>query len=116
SAGECEPLQELPFGETGATANQATITTGYMGIVFEYGETEDTIPALSPDQGGAGHEFWITNKIRNIRDKTEGTAPHIGIIKRDGITLDHGDLVPASRGASPTLRGIFTQHFPFYTF
>ena len=47
------------------------IAQGYMGLVFKYGVEKDVIPVLSPDNN-QGLEFWITNKVRELRDKGDG--------------------------------------------
>ncbi len=115
SSGGCQPLQMMPFGEGSESADQATITQGYMGVVFEYGSEEDTIPVLSPDNS-QGLEFWITNKIRNLRDKVEESYPYIGVIKKEGMSINDENLVPSGRGPGPSMKGILSQHFPFYKF
>ncbi|MBM4376362.1 MAG: GldG family protein [Deltaproteobacteria bacterium] len=115
SSGGCQPLQMVPFGEGSEQADQATITQGYMGIVFEYGAEEDTIPVLSPENT-QGLEFWITNKIRNLRDKVDDSYPKIGLVKKEGISINDENLVPSGRGPGPNMKGILSQHFPFYKF
>ncbi len=45
-----------------------------MGLVLKYGEQEDVIKFLPPDRTD-GLEFWITNKIREIRDKGDEDSP-----------------------------------------
>lgn len=113
--GSCQPLQMVPFGEEGNSADQATIAQGFMGMVFEYGSEKDTIPVLDPGNT-LGLEFWITNKIRNLRDKVDDTSPRIGIVKKEGITLDDDNLVPSGRGPGPSMKGLLSQYFPFYKF
>jgi hypothetical protein len=115
SNGGCQPLQEIPFDDANQRGDQATITSGFMGVVFEYENEEDTIPVLHPDNA-EGLEFWITNKIRNLRDKVQDTYPRIGIIKKEGISINDENLVPGGRGPGPNMRGILSQHFPFYKF
>ncbi|PKN32598.1 MAG: hypothetical protein CVU63_18600, partial [Deltaproteobacteria bacterium HGW-Deltaproteobacteria-20] len=62
-------LKEAAFGEGSETGeDQASIKQGYMGIVFKYGSEKDAIPILSPERTD-GLEFWITNKVRELRDK-----------------------------------------------
>src|SRR6187402_903806 len=64
-------VQEQPFGEASAKGDgQASITQGFLGIVFKYGSEKGVIPALHPARGD-GLEFFITNKIREIRDKND---------------------------------------------
>ena len=108
-------LQEAAFGEGSETGDQVNISKGYMGIVFEYGLEKEVIPILSPDNAN-GLEFWITNKIRLIRDKVEDSFPLIGVLKKDGIKLSDSNLVPAGRGPGPNIKALLGQHFPFYKF
>ncbi|RLB66040.1 MAG: hypothetical protein DRI90_00435 [Deltaproteobacteria bacterium] len=107
-------LQEAAFGEGSETGDKATITRGYMGIVFEYGSEKEVIPILSPDQT-QGLEFWITNKIREIRDRADDMYQKIGVIQKDGIKLTDANLVPPQGGRpGPNIKGILQQALPFY--
>src|SRR5689334_17085643 len=73
-------LEELAMGEQSATGDdQASIAQGYMGLVFKYGSEKGVIPVLNPS-ASAGLEFWITNKIREIRDKADEIKHKVGII------------------------------------
>ncbi len=111
-------LQESAFGDVSETGgDQATITRGFMGIAFKYGSEKDAIPMLSPDQG-QGLEFWITNKIREIRDKADGLSQKFGILTgKDELKLTEANLVAAAPGRpGPNMRGIMEQALPFYKF
>ena len=77
-------LQEVQFGQ-GSDEDKAEFAKGYMGLVINYGTEKDTVPgnnqgpkALSPDQA-TGLEFWITNKIREVRDRGDGIKHKIGV-------------------------------------
>ena len=73
-------LQEAAFGEGSEKGeDQATIKRGFMGMVFKYGSEQEVIPILSPDST-QGLEFWITNKIREIRDRGDGIKHKIGLL------------------------------------
>ena len=73
-------LIEQPFGEASDTEDEkAAVTQGYMGLVFKYGEQKDVIKFLPPDRTD-GLEFWITNKIREIRDKGDDIHHKIGVL------------------------------------
>jgi len=86
-----------------------------MGLVFKYGEQEDVIKFLPPDRTD-GLEFWITNKIREIRDKGDDIHHKIGILTgHDEIKPSDNDLVPTHMGKY-SMQTIITQNFPFYTF
>lgn len=109
-------LQEQPFGEMSATSeDQASIAQGYLGLVFKYGSEKAVIPQL-PYQQADGLEFWITNKIREIRDKADDIKHRIGVItNKDELKLTDTNLVPKQgRGGSPSMKSIFDQAFPFY--
>jgi ABC-type uncharacterized transport system involved in gliding motility auxiliary subunit len=109
-------LQEIQFGEGSDTEDKAEFAKGYMGLVINYGAERDVIKVLSPDNN-TGMEFWITNKIREVRDKGDGLKHKIGVLTgHDEMKLSEANLVPASSGQKPTLQGIVTQYFPFYQF
>lgn len=111
-------LQEAAFGEGSETGrDQATITRGFMGIAFKYGSEKEAIPMLSPDQA-QGLEFWITNTIREIRDKADGIETKIGIVTgKDEIKLSDANLVASQGGrGGPSMRALLEHHFPFYKF
>jgi ABC-type uncharacterized transport system involved in gliding motility auxiliary subunit len=109
-------LQEQPFVDPSQTGeDQASIAQGYMGLVFKYGSEKAVIPVLNPNQGD-GIEFWITNKIREIRDKADEIKHRIGVIsEKDEIKLSDQNLVPKQgRQGSPSMQSIMEQAFPFY--
>ncbi len=87
-----------------------------MGIVLKYGGEKAVIPALHPARN-TGLEFFITNKIREIRDKNDGIKHRIGVVTgKDELKLTDTNLVARQgQGQSPTLQAIITQNFPFYT-
>lgn len=109
-------LQEAAFGEGSETGrDQATISRGYMGMAFKYGSEKESIPILSPDSG-QGLEFWITNKIRELRDRADNLSQKIGVITgKDEIKLTDTNLVAAQGGrGGPSMKGILDQALPFY--
>ncbi len=112
-------LQEAPFADVNsANEDSATIARGYMGMAFKYGSEKEAIPILSPD-AAQGLEFWVTNKIREIRDRADEISQKIGVITgKDEIKLADANLVAAQpgRGAGPNMRGILEQALPFYKF
>jgi len=109
-------LQEVQFGEGSDTEDKAEFAKGYMGLVINYGAERDKIPVLSPDNN-TGMEFWITNKIREVRDKGDNLKHKIGLLTgHDEMKLSEPNLVPASSGQKPNLQGIVSQYFPFYQF
>lgn len=108
-------LIEQPFGEASATDEKEAVTQGFMGLIFKYGEQQDVIKFLSPDRSD-GLEFWITNKIREIRDKGDDIHHKIGVLTgHDEIKPTEANLAPSNMGKF-TMQGIITQNFPFYVF
>jgi ABC-type uncharacterized transport system involved in gliding motility auxiliary subunit len=108
-------LIEQPFGEASDTDEKAAVAQGFMGLVFKYGEQQDVIKFLPPDRTD-GLEFWITNKIREIRDKGDDIHHKIGVLTgHDEIKPSENDLVPSQMGKY-SIQQIITQNFPFYTF
>jgi ABC-type uncharacterized transport system involved in gliding motility auxiliary subunit len=109
-------LQEQPFVDPDASGDtSASIAQGYMGIVFKYGSEKGVIPALHPARGD-GIEFFITNKIRELRDKNDDIKHKIGVISgKDELKLSDKNLVPRQgQQGSPSLQDIIVQNFPFY--
>jgi ABC-type uncharacterized transport system involved in gliding motility auxiliary subunit len=109
-------LQQQPFVDPSQTnEDQASIAQGYMGLVFKYGSEKAVIPVLSPQQN-EGLEFWITNKIREIRDKADDIKHRIGVItEKDEYKLSDQNLIPKQgRQGSPSMQSIIEQAFPFY--
>ncbi|HSY20573.1 MAG TPA: Gldg family protein [Polyangiaceae bacterium] len=108
-------LIEQPFGESSDTDDKAAVAQGFMGLVFRYGEQQDVIKFLPPDRTD-GLEFWITNKIREIRDKGDDIHHKVGVLGgNDEIKLTDNDLAPSQAG-KVNMQGIIVQNFPFYTF
>ena len=111
-------LQEAAFGEGSKTGkDQALISKGFMGLSFKYGSEKEAIPMMSPEQG-AGLEFWISNKIREIRDRGDDKFQRIGILTgKDEIKVSDANLVAAQgRGQGPNMKQIMENAFPFYKF
>jgi ABC-type uncharacterized transport system involved in gliding motility auxiliary subunit len=110
-------LQEQPFVDPSQTSeDQASVAQGYMGLVFKYESEKTVIPFLSPASQD-GLEFWITNKIREIRDKADDIKHRIGVITdKDELKLDDQNLVPKQghQQGSPSMKAIMEQNFPFY--
>ena len=109
-------LQKLQRVEGSDTEDKAEVAQGYMGLVFTYKTQREKIPVLSPDNN-TGLEFWITNKIRELKDAGDKTKHKLGMLTgHDEMKLTEANLVPASSGQKPNLQGIVSQYFPFYTF
>jgi len=109
-------LVEQPYGEASGTEQEtASLAKGYMGLVFKYGDQQDVIKFLPPDRTD-GLEFWIDNKIRELRAKAENRQYHLGVLTGNGeIAVDEENLVPSNTGKF-SMKGIITQNFPFYGF
>lgn len=108
-------LQKLQRIEGSDTEDRAEVAQGYMGLVFTYKTQRDKIPVLSPDYN-TGLEFWITNKIRELKDAGDKTKHKIGVLTgHDEIKLSDANLVPGGAGqGAPTIQAIIGQYFPFY--
>ncbi len=111
-------LQPMLFQATEATSDdQAQLKEGYLGLVFKYGGEKAVMPTPSPGPGGAqGFEFWITNKIREIRDKEEDIKHRIGVItNKDELKLSDTNLTPRQGQGGHSIQSVLTRAFPFYT-
>jgi len=112
-------LQEMQFGEGAASGeDKAEFAKGYMGLVLNYGAERDTVKALSPDNN-MGLEFWITNKIREVRDRGDQIKHKVGLLAgHDEIKLSESNLLASQGGqrGGPSMQSILTQYFPFYSF
>lgn len=111
-------LQEANFGEGSETGkDQATITRGYMGLVFKYGSEQETIPVLSPGSD-QGLEFWVSMKIRELRDRVDDMHVRIGVLTgKDELKLTDPNLLPsAPQRPSPSIRSVFDGAMKFYKF
>jgi ABC-type uncharacterized transport system involved in gliding motility auxiliary subunit len=107
-------LVEQPFGEANDTDNSAAVTQGFMGLVLKYGSEKDAIKFLPPERAD-GLEFLITNKIRELRDKSDNIKHKIGVLTgNDEMKLTDANLVPTQMG-KPSIQQVITQNFPFYT-
>ena len=109
-------LEEMAFGEQSATGgDQASITQGYMGLVLKYGSEKGVIPQLNPSAAN-GLEFWITNKIREIRDKADNIKHKIGVITgKDELKLSDQNLIPKQgQGGGASIQSILQRAFPYY--
>jgi hypothetical protein len=105
-------LVEGVLGERGGVARR-----GFLGIAFKYRSEKEAIPIVAPDQA-RGLEFWVDNKIREIRDRADDARVRVGVLsgKRE-LKLSEPNLVAADPGrAGPSLRGIMEQALPFYRF
>ena len=108
-------LKEAAFGEGSETGeDQASIKQGFMGIVFKYGSEKDVIPILSPERTD-GLEFWVTNKIRELRDKADDISHRIGVLTgKDEMKLSEPNLIAGQGKGGPSMQSIIQQALPFY--
>ena len=109
-------LKEVPFGEASETNDQAAaVAMGFMGMVMKYGSEKEVIEYLPPERTD-GLEFWITNKVRQLRDTGDSVKHKIGVLTgHDEIKLTEPNLVPTAQG-KPSIQQIMQQSFPFYSF
>jgi ABC-type uncharacterized transport system involved in gliding motility auxiliary subunit len=111
-------LQEMLLAQSSETTDdQASIAQGYMGLVFKYKTEKGVIPQLDYTRS-EGLEFWISNKIREVRDKADNVKRKIGVITgKDELKLTDPNLIPRQgKGPSPNIQNILDQAFPFFEF
>jgi len=110
-------LQPMAMGDPGeGGGDQIAIAQGYLGLVFKYGSEKETIPQLSP-QNSTGLEFWISNKIRELRDKADNIKHRVGVVvDKDELKLTDTNLLPrqGGGGGGPSFKSVLSQAFPFY--
>jgi len=110
-------LQPMAMGDPGeGGGEQIAIAQGYLGLVFKYGSEKEVIPQLSP-QNSVGLEFWISNKIRELRDKADNIKHRVGVIvEKDELKLTDTNLLPrqGGGGGGPSFKSVLSQAFPFY--
>lgn len=110
-----EPMTSIDANAV--SGDKAEIAQGYMGLVIKYGSEKEVIPQMAPNMS-TGLEFWITNKVREVRDRAENVKHQIGVvINKDELKLSDPNLLArhGQRG-SPNLQQILTSNFPFYSF
>ncbi len=109
-------LKEVPFGEASETGDQsAAVAMGFMGMVMKYGSEKEVIEYLPPERTD-GLEFWITNKVRQLRDTGDNVKHKVGVLSgQDEMKLTEANLIPTNQG-KPSIQAIMQQSFPFYSF
>ncbi len=112
SGGQC--LREELLDEGSATGDTVTIGRGFMGFVLNYGSEKEVIPFWPPNDT-SGLEFFLTNKIREVRDRADKIETKIGIISgKDEMKLTDNNIFPGNQPFN--LQALFKEYFPFYTF
>jgi hypothetical protein len=113
SKAKAEGIVEQPLDAAGGAPGAAR--TGFIGLSFHYEFESDRIPLLNPAVVD-GLEFWINNKVRELRSKTEGRKYGIGVLTGHGeIAIDEPNLVDPGTG-KPSIKAIIQQNFPYYDF
>lgn len=94
-------LKKQLMGEAkGAGSKSGTIGEGFLGMVLTYGGEKATLDLNERNQQGL--EFFISNKIRELRDK------------EDKITHRIGYLQGHKEKGFQELQRIFGEYFPYY--
>ncbi|MBI2388863.1 MAG: GldG family protein [Deltaproteobacteria bacterium] len=94
-------LKKQLLGETkGAGSKSGTIGEGFLGMVLTYGGEKATMDLDERQQMGL--EFFISNKIRELRDKEDKISHRIGYLQ------GHKEK------GYQELSQVFTQFFPYY--
>jgi hypothetical protein len=113
-AAKKEGLQEQYLAEGSETTDAAQIKTGFMGFVFKYGAEKELIPFWPPNEV-TGIEFFISNKIREVRDRADKIETKIGIITgKDELKITDNVIAPGNQPMN--VKQIFDNYFPFYKF
>ncbi len=112
SGGTC--LREEILDEAGASGDTVTIGRGFMGFVLNYGSEKEVIPFWPPNDT-TGLEFFLTNKIREVRDRADKIETKVGVITgKDEIKLSENNLFGGNQPFN--IQSLFKEYFPFYTF
>ena len=113
-AAKKEGLTEQLLDERSETSDQATLTTGFMGFVLKYGNEKEVIGFWPPDST-QGLEFFLSNKIMELRSRADKIETKFGLITgHDELKITDNVLAP---GGQPfNLKQIFDEYFPFYKF
>lgn len=113
-AAKKEGLTEQLLGEGSETSDQATVATGFMGFVIKYGSEKEVIP-FWPPESTQGIEFFLTNKIREVRDRADKIDTKFGIlVGHEEMKLSDNVVAPGSQPFN--VKQIFDEYFPFYKF
>ena len=109
-----EGLQEQLLGEDSETQDQTTVAVGYMGFVIKYGSEKEVIPSWPPDSTN-GVEFFLSNKIREVRDRADKLERKFGLITgKDELKISDNAIAPGNQPFN--LKQVFQEYFPFYQF
>jgi hypothetical protein len=106
-------LIEQPFGEASDTDEKGPSPRATWASSSSTARRTSS-SSCRPDRTD-GLEFWITNKIREIRDKGDNIKHKIGVLTgHDEIKLTDANLVPGGSMGKFSMQTIITQNFPFY--
>jgi hypothetical protein len=110
---EVAGLREQAFGEAEGQGDGAQLRSGFLGLTVTYGSAKGAIKLFAPENP-EGLEFWIVNKMREVRDQGDGVSHPIGVLVGHGEPrFDDKSLIPASSGQA-SMQTILTQNFPEY--
>lgn len=110
-AAQADGLTEQAMGS--GDAEKVTLLSGFSGIVLRYGAEKEVIPFWPPDNKD-GLEFFLSNKIRELRARNDKIVTRYGVLAGKGGAGVDAPLMPGA--GSPTIKKIFGQHFSFYSF
>lgn len=113
-AAKDEGLTEQLLGEDSETQDQTTVAVGYMGFVIKYGSEKEVIPSWPPDSTN-GVEFFLSNKIREVRDRADKIERKFGLVTgKDELKISDNVIAPGNQPFN--LKQVFQEYFPFYQF
>jgi hypothetical protein len=112
---EAAGLREQALGYAEAEGEEAQLKTGFLGLTVAYGSANGVIKLFSPENP-EGLEFWIVEKMREVRDKGDGVSHPIGVLVGHGEPrFDDKSLISgAGSSGQVSMQTILTQNFPEY--
>src|SRR5262245_25132683 len=100
--------------EAGLAPKDARPSASVTGLVLRYAGERAVLP-LSPERP-QGLEFWITNKVREVRARAEHEPVRIGVlVGHREMKLAESNLTVQSRG-NASIKSFLAEKFPFYAF
>lgn len=87
---------------------------GTLGLVLDYGEAREVIPALTTPSL-AVLPSWLLTKTRALRARVDGDRTHVGVVSSEGgVSLDEALTSSATRGQVARLGALLEQTAPSY--
>ncbi|MBL9027689.1 MAG: Gldg family protein [Myxococcales bacterium] len=105
-------VQEQAFGE--GDEQKVTLTQGFSGFVLTYGAEREVIP-FWPPENGASFEFFLTTKMRELRDRADGISTRFGVVTgKKELRLSEKNSLAPDPGPGISIEGVLHEYFPSY--